>query len=120
MLLFLFACQSEKAKEPPNVATAFKINEITIYPENATPNDTVVCEASTSSEHVQIDYSWFSNSSGLHLQTNQLRPSQTTWGENWTCIATPFTEEQLGSPHSASIEFVNDCSIQIEYEGDIT
>ena len=120
MLLLFLACQPEEVKEPPNTAVALNIEELRIYPENPTPNDIVICEASVNSEQVQVDYSWFSNSSGVYLQTNQLRPSQTAWGESWTCIATPFIEEQLGSPHSESIEFINDCSIQIEYEGDIT
>ena len=120
MLLLLFACHSQESQEKPTNAFAFNTPLLSISPETPTPNDTLHCEATTTSEGVAFKYTWFSNTSGMRLQTNQLRPSQTAWGDTWTCIATPFTEEHLGQPHSISIEFPNDCSTQIEYDGDIT
>ncbi len=97
-----------QVEEPAPENTPPSAPTVLIEPDPAYCNDTLTCIILISSYDADNDtvtyfYEWFRNGSTTGLMEETVSPTQTSIGDEWTCVITPYDGTDYGSPGNDTI-----------------
>ncbi|MFX1424704.1 MAG: hypothetical protein ACFFB2_20475, partial [Promethearchaeota archaeon] len=95
-----------QAEGPKNTPPSAPI--VLIEPDPAYSNDTLSCTILVSSYDIDNDpitysYEWFRNGSATGLTGETVSPTQTSVGDVWACVVTPYDGTDYGPPGNDTI-----------------
>jgi hypothetical protein len=103
--------QIQEHTEPEN--TPPSAPEVTIVPNPAYSNNTLMCTITSPSMDAENDsitysYDWLRNQTATGFTGTNLSSIHTKTGEEWTCIVTPYDGKEYGPTGNASIIISDD------------